>query len=136
MEPTRRTGPEGRSSRAAPSAAQGSARRRASRSSAPGSSPGGGAAPSAREGSRAEGARRPEGEDLPPGGGADASSAAPPPLMLLVDLIRSGLPRDLQEPFLGFLREVLMALRALIDRLLERLDSPARERRVEDIPIE
>jgi hypothetical protein len=58
------------------------------------------------------------------------------PLFMVLEAIRSGLPKGLEEQFNTLLREVLMTLRALIDWYLERLDRPAREPHVEDIPID
>jgi hypothetical protein len=58
------------------------------------------------------------------------------PLFMVLEAIRSGLPKGLEEQFNTLLREVLMTLRALIDWYLERLDRPVREPQVEDIPID
>ena len=58
------------------------------------------------------------------------------PLFMLLDAVRRGLPRELEEQFSALLREVLMTLRALIDWYIERLERPRREPRVEDIPID
>ena len=66
-----------------------------------------------------------------PGSGFD-----PTPLFALVEALRRGLPSDLQQQFTSLVREVLLALRALIDWYVERLDSRPREPRVEDIPID
>jgi hypothetical protein len=43
---------------------------------------------------------------------------------------------DLDDALRALVREFLLTLRSLIDWYLERLDRPARESRVEDIPIE
>jgi hypothetical protein len=78
---------------------------------------------------------------------ADESGALPPPrfaqprldfrpLFMVLDAIRRGLPRELEEQFVALLREILMALRALIDWYLERLERRPAEPRVEDIPID
>ena len=84
----------------------------------------------------------PEGAD-PFGWGADYGPPPPPrsrldfaPLFGLLDAIRRGLPRDVQEQFTSLVREALLTLRALIDWYLERIDRPRREPRVEDIPID
>jgi len=71
----------------------------------------------------------------PPGGD---SSPRPDiaPLLLVLDALRSGVPRELTAQFNALLREALLTLRALIDWYLERLDRPQREPRVEDIPID
>jgi hypothetical protein len=58
------------------------------------------------------------------------------PLFMVLEALRSGLPRGLEEQFNALLREILMTLRALIDWYLERLDHPPREPQVEDIPID
>jgi hypothetical protein len=58
------------------------------------------------------------------------------PLVALVQAVRDLIPPDLQQRLIAALREVLLALRALIDWYLERLDH-RREQGVEvqDIPI-
>jgi hypothetical protein len=55
---------------------------------------------------------------------------------MLVEAVRRGLPRELEEQFTTLIREVLLTLRALIDWYLERLEL-RREQSVEvqDIPI-
>jgi hypothetical protein len=58
------------------------------------------------------------------------------PLFVLLDALRSALPREVQAQFTSLIREVLLTLRSLIDWYLERLDSGRREPRVEDIPID
>ena len=58
------------------------------------------------------------------------------PLFMLLDAVRHGLPRELEEQFTALLREVLMTLRALIDWYLERLERSPAEPHVEDIPID
>lgn len=57
-------------------------------------------------------------------------------LVALLDAARSAVPRELQEQFTALLRELLLALRGMIDSYLERLGGPPREKRVEDIPID
>jgi hypothetical protein len=57
-------------------------------------------------------------------------------LFVLLDAIRRAIPRELEERFNALLRELLLTLRSLIDWYLERLDRPAREPQVEDIPID
>ena len=55
---------------------------------------------------------------------------------VLVDVSRGLVPADLRGQFADALRELLIALRALIDWYLERLDQPRPEPvEVEDIPI-
>jgi hypothetical protein len=58
------------------------------------------------------------------------------PLFMLLEALRRGLPRELEDQFTALLREVLMTLRALIDWYLERLDRGRSEPKVEDIPID
>jgi hypothetical protein len=75
----------------------------------------------------------------PPRFGADPLSAPRldfRPLFMLIDAMRRGLPRELEDQFATLIREVLMTLRALIDWYLERLERRPGEPRVEDIPID
>src|SRR3954469_14529661 len=58
------------------------------------------------------------------------------PLFMLLEAVRRGLPRELEDQFAALIREILMTLRALIDWYLERLDRHPAEPRVEDIPID
>lgn len=58
------------------------------------------------------------------------------PLFMLLEAVRRGLPRELEDQFTTLLRELLMTLRALIDWYIDRLERPAREPQVEDIPID
>jgi len=58
------------------------------------------------------------------------------PLFMLLDAIRSGLPKNLEQQFTTLLREILLTMRALIDWYLERLDRRPAEPAVEDIPID
>lgn len=78
---------------------------------------------------------------MPPPPYAGMGGMRPPrldfrPLFMLLDAVRRGLPRDLEEQFNALLREVLMTLRALIDWYIERLERKPSEPRVEDIPID
>ncbi len=92
---------------------------------------------------RAEQAANEAARDVPPNGWA--SSAAPPPnaafgdlgaLIKLVDGLRGQLPPELARQLADALRELLIALRAVLDYTIERLDQPPQgEREVEDIPI-
>jgi hypothetical protein len=68
--------------------------------------------------------------------GARGSTSELDPFVALVQAVRDLIPPDVQERLTAALREVLMALRALIDWYLERLDR-RREQGVEvqDIPI-
>jgi hypothetical protein len=58
------------------------------------------------------------------------------PLFMMIDAVRSALPKDLERQFETLVREILMTLRALIDWYLDRLDKPRREPDVQDIPID
>ena len=58
------------------------------------------------------------------------------PLFMLIDAVRRGLPRELEEQFAALIREILLTLRSLIDWYLERLERRPAEPRVEDIPID
>jgi hypothetical protein len=55
---------------------------------------------------------------------------------MLLEAVRRGLPRELEEQFTALIREILLTLRALIDWYLERLERRPSEPRVEDIPID
>ena len=57
-------------------------------------------------------------------------------LLALVDAARGALPPELAWALVDALRELLIALRAVLDYSIERLDRPGpSEPRVEDIPI-
>jgi hypothetical protein len=91
---------------------------------------------------RAEEAARAAGGDIPPNGwstGAAPSANAFPDLavlMKLLDSARGALPPELARQLADALRELLIALRAIIDYSLARLEQPGPEEpRVEDIPI-
>lgn len=58
------------------------------------------------------------------------------PLFMLLEAVRRGLPRELEEQFTALLREILLTLRALIDWYIERIERRPAEPRVEDIPID
>lgn len=58
------------------------------------------------------------------------------PLFMLLDAVRGGLPKGMEEQFSALLREALLTLRALIDWYLERMDRRPAEPSVEDIPID
>jgi hypothetical protein len=57
-------------------------------------------------------------------------------VIALLEALRRGVPAELQQQATALVREILLALRALIDWYLERIDSPPAEPRVEDIPID
>ncbi len=67
----------------------------------------------------------------PPRAGLD-----PAALFVLLDGLRRMVPRELEDQMANLIREFLLTLRSLIDWYLERLDRPAGEPRVEDIPID
>ena len=90
---------------------------------------------------RAEEAARAAEATTPPNGwatpGTDAS-AAPDfgALFALLDAAKGTLPPELLRPVADALRELLIALRAVLDYSIDKLDRPAPEARdVEDIPI-
>lgn len=71
------------------------------------------------------------GDSVPRSGVPDLSS-----VLALIEGLRGAVPREVQEQLNALVREVLLALRALIDWYLERLERPRAEPEVEDIPIE
>jgi hypothetical protein len=90
---------------------------------------------------RAERAANEAARQAPPNGWA---SGGPAPdsfpdlaaLLKLVDGLRGQLPPELARQLADALRELLIALRAVLDYMIERLEQPPRgEREVEDIPI-
>ena len=87
----------------------------------------------------------PERERVPPRGwqtpGAGAAPAAPDlqALLALLDAVRDAVPAELSRQLAEALRELLLALRALLDWYIERLGEPAPGRsqvEVEDIPLD
>ena len=113
---------------------------RSSRSGAsgPGGGSGGGAAGGA--GDEPPGGDRPppRGWELPSAsatGGATADAAQA--FAALVDAVRAAVPRELAQQLAEFVRELLLALRALIDWCLERLQARREAAlEVEEIPID
>jgi hypothetical protein len=106
---------------------------------------GDGVAGAGNPGADVVGAEAPPDSDIrqPPPAGWQASHEASrdstsefDPLVALVQAMRDLIPPDLQQRLIAALREVLLALKALIDWYLERLDRQ-REQAVEvqDIPI-
>ena len=93
---------------------------------------------------RAEEAARAAGASVPPNGwasagGAEATGAAPDlaVLLRLLDSARGAIPPELARQFADALHELLIALRAIIDWWIARLEHDGRdEPRVEDIPIQ
>lgn len=74
----------------------------------------------------------------------DASPPPPPqiprldlrPLLMLLETLRRGVPKELEDQFSQLVREILLTLRALIDWYLERLERQPAQPKVEDIPID
>ncbi len=91
---------------------------------------------------RAEQAANDAAREVPPNGWA---SPGPPPanafpdlgaLIALVDGLRGQLPPELALQLSDALRELLIALRAVLDYTIDKLEPPPpSEREVEDIPI-
>jgi hypothetical protein len=72
---------------------------------------------------------------------AERPAASPFPdlsaLVALLDMARGTIPPELARPLADALRELLIALRAIIDYSIDRLEpADQHERRVEDIPIQ
>ena len=93
---------------------------------------------------RAEAAAR-AAHEVPPAGwagtGADGPRGAPFPdltaLLALLEAGREALPPELARQVADALRELLVALRAVLDHSIARLERPeAPARKVEDIPVE
>ena len=72
--------------------------------------------------------------------GAEPPPSLGPELQAIVGLLESAraiIPPELQQQFAQVLRELLLAIRALIDWYLDRIDRRPRERAdVQDIPID
>lgn len=90
----------------------------------------------------AEAAARARAAGRPPAAGWQAPEDAEPPrgdtdlLLSLVESLRELIPPELQRRLAEALRELLLALRALIDWYIERLERRRRQPvEVEDIPI-
>jgi hypothetical protein len=80
---------------------------------------------------------------VPPSGwespGGDAAAPDLRALMLLIDAVREAVPAELTRQLAAALRELLVALRALLDWYIERLGDPDDRRggpEVEDIPLD
>jgi hypothetical protein len=72
-------------------------------------------------------------------GRGDAATPDLQALLSLLDAVREAVPAELSRQLAMALRELLLALRALIDWYLERLGEPAGGRaevEVEDIPLD
>jgi hypothetical protein len=93
----------------------------------------------ARQAEQAEGDSAPH---VPRGWDSGRGDAATPDLQALMALlaaVREAVPAQLSRQLAAALRELLLALRALIDWYLERLGEPAGGRaevEVEDIPLD
>jgi hypothetical protein len=79
----------------------------------------------------------------PPGGWATPPAPGPTafpdlsPLFALVDALKGTVPADLLQQLTDALRDLLLALRAILDYSISRLERPAAEPApVEDIPVE
>ena len=71
--------------------------------------------------------------------GADASTPDLGALLALLGAVREAVPAELSRQLAAAVRELLLALRALIDWYLERLGEPGAGRsgvEVEDIPLD
>jgi hypothetical protein len=97
----------------------------------------------------AEAAARANAAGVPPRGWAGPGPAPEEPgttvealraIAGLLDVVRTAVPPELAHQFAAATRELLVAVRALIDWYLERLDAggrgPAPSPEVEDIPID
>lgn len=90
---------------------------------------------------QAERAAREAARDVPPNGWASGRPHTNPfpdlgALVALVENLRGQLPPELARQLADALRELLIALRAVLDYSIERLEhKPPPEREVEDIPI-
>ncbi len=92
---------------------------------------------------RAEEAARAAGGGVPPNGWSSGSSGTASTafpdvtaLLALIESMRDAVPPDLARQLTDALRELLIAIRAVLHSSIERLEHPARaEREVEDIPI-
>jgi hypothetical protein len=87
----------------------------------------------------------PERERVPPRGwqtpGAGAAPSAPDlqAILALIEAVRDAVPPELSRQLAEALRDLLVALRALLDWYIERLGEPAPGRgrvEVEDIPLD
>lgn len=77
------------------------------------------------------------GPERPPDTGPGTAVEALQAVAGLLEVVRSAVPPELAEQFAGALREMLKAVRALIDFYLERLDAPPpKPKEVEEIPID
>jgi hypothetical protein len=78
----------------------------------------------------------PSGWQMPEGETASRGDGDLDALVALLRSLRELIPPDLQQRLVEAMREVLQAIRALLDWYLERLERPrAQPREVQDIPI-
>ena len=87
-------------------------------------------------------------QDVPPRGWESTSPGAPPPaagavpdlqaLVALLDALRRAVPPELSRQLAEAVRDLLLAVRAVIDWYLEKLGErePAARPEVEDIPLD
>jgi hypothetical protein len=95
---------------------------------------------------QAEAAAGPAAEEVPPRGWESERSTGPGPatpdlqaIVGLLDAVRSSVPPELSRQLAEALRDLLLALRALLDWYIERLGDPPPGRpgvEVEDIPLD
>ena len=89
---------------------------------------------------RAEEAAAAGASDLPPNGWASGRGHAAPDLnalFALLDTLKGTVPPELARQLADALRELLIAIRAILDYSIERLDTTRPpEPQVEDIPIQ
>src|ERR1700754_285229 len=89
---------------------------------------------------RAEQAAQQAAQDVPPNGWASPGGTAAPDLhalFALLDTLKGPVPPKLARQLADALRDLLLAIRAILDYSLERLDtSRPDEPQVEDIPIQ
>ncbi|MGH2949506.1 MAG: hypothetical protein ACRDPC_25165 [Solirubrobacteraceae bacterium] len=86
-------------------------------------------------------AQRAAGADVPPSGfqapGGERSPSPFPDLVALVDSLRGAVPPELARQLADALRELLLALRAVLDWYIARLEpSDPAPADVQDIPVE
>jgi hypothetical protein len=97
------------------------------------------AAQEAAEQQAAAAAPPPRGWDAPRSEAADAASPFPDlsGLIALIEALKGTVPQELAQGLTDALRDLLLALRAVLDYSIARLERPASEPvQVEDIPVE
>jgi hypothetical protein len=74
---------------------------------------------------------------IPPNGWSSGAAPDVSSLFALVEAARGVIPPELARQLADALRDLLVAIRAVLDYSIERLErAPAPERQVEDIPIQ